>query len=218
MSAPATWSWLVAGYALLLLIFAWGFDRMARHTSERAAQWRTGKFVYHEDHDAWKCPEDQWLWPTAFDPENRVMRYRATPAICNVCPVKDTCTTSMHGREIIRAVDPWPHSETGRFHRGIACAVAGFGIVMPLAALVSNHGVGDVLVLLGAMAVVIAGGIPLARHFWKSPGNAPDDSPEHVRQLHLKADLEAKAAAVIDRYSTRWGGFADKPSREDVTK
>lgn len=130
MSGPATWVWLVAGYALLLLSFAWGFDHMAKRTSERAAQWRTGKFVYHEDHDAWKCPEDQWLWPKSFDPENRVMRYRATPSICNSCPVKDTCTTSSHGREITRAVDPWPHSETGRFHRGIACAVAGFGIVL----------------------------------------------------------------------------------------
>ena len=47
-------------------------------------------FVYHEDHDAWLCPEDQWLWPKSFDPDNRVMRYRGSPSICNACPVKQT--------------------------------------------------------------------------------------------------------------------------------
>ncbi|MCV7383750.1 hypothetical protein H7K14_07855 [Mycolicibacter longobardus] len=208
MSGPATWVWLVAGYALLLLSFAWGFDRMAKRTSERAAQWRTGKFVYHDDHDAWKCPEDQWLWPTSFDPENRVMRYRATPSICNACPVKDTCTTSGHGREISRAVDPWPHSETGRFHRGIACAVAGFGIVLPVATLFVNHSAADVLVLATTVAVVGAGSIPLLRHLWNTPSNAPDDRPHR-----LVADEQAlQVEAAIDRYSTRWGGFSDDSS------
>lgn len=208
MSEPATWVWLVAGYALLLLSFAWGFDLMAKRTSERAAQWRTGKFVYHEDHDAWKCPEDQWLWPKSFDPENRVMRYRATPSICNSCPVKDTCTTSSHGREISRAIDPWPHSETGRFHRGIACAVAGFGIVLPAATLFVNHSPTDVLVLSTAILVVGAGSIPLLRHLYNTPSNAPDDRPHRS----TAEEQALKAEAAIDRYSTRWGGFSDDSS------
>lgn len=208
MTGPATWVWLVAGYALLLLAFAWGFDRMAKRTSERAAQWRTGKFVYHDDHDAWKCPQDQWLWPTSFDPDNRVMRYRATPSICNSCPVKDTCTTSHHGREISRAVDPWPHSETGRFHRGIACAVAGFGIILPAATLFVNHSAADVLVLTAAIAVVAAGGFPLLRHLWHTPSNAPDDRPHRS----VAEDQALQVEAAIDRYSTRWGGFSDDAS------
>ena len=90
MSAPATSVWLVAAYALVLVAVAWGFDLMARKTSVRAARWRTGQFVYHADHDAWVCPEDHWLWPTSFDPEHRVMRYRAKPSVCNSCPVKST--------------------------------------------------------------------------------------------------------------------------------
>ena len=44
-----------------------------------------GGFSYHQDHDAWKCPEDQWLWPQSFDPDHRVMRYRGSPSICNAC-------------------------------------------------------------------------------------------------------------------------------------
>ena len=68
-TAPATSVWLVAGYALALVAVAWGFDVMARRTSVRAARWRTGPFIYHADHDAWQCPQDQWLWPTSFDPQ-----------------------------------------------------------------------------------------------------------------------------------------------------
>ena len=59
---------LVASYALVLVAIAWGIDLMARRSSMRAARWRTGSFVYHANHDAWVCPQDQWLWPTSFDP------------------------------------------------------------------------------------------------------------------------------------------------------
>lgn len=211
MTMPGAWVWLISGYALLLLVFAWGFDNMAKRTSQRAAQWRTGKFVYHEDHDAWKCPQDQWLWPTAFDRDNRVMRYRATPSICNSCPVKDTCTTSNHGREISRPVDPWPHSEAGRFHRGIACAVAGFGVVMPLATLIANHRPAEVLVLSATILLVLAGGSPLVRHLWNTPSNAPSDTPHG-------AGGQEQVEAAIDRYSTRWGGFSESSSTTKTRK
>ncbi len=43
--------------------------------------------------------------------------------MCNTCPVKDACTVSHHGREVTRQLDPWPHSDSGRFHRGSALAV-----------------------------------------------------------------------------------------------
>ena len=70
---------------------------------------------------------------------------------------------------------------------------------MPLAMLFGSHSVADVLVLLGASAVVVITGIPLARHFWNTPSNAPAHLP------HRTGEEEAVAAA-IDRYSTRWGG------------
>ncbi|BBY08218.1 hypothetical protein [Mycobacterium noviomagense] len=199
MTAPTTSVWLVAGYALFLVAAAWGFDAMAKRASRHAARWRTGKFVYRPDHDAWVCPQDQWLWPTSFDPHHRVMRYRASPVVCNSCPVKSTCTTSNHGREISREVDPWPHSDAGRFHRGIACVVAGLGVVMPVAMLIGQHSGADVLVLGGAAVFVVAAGLPLARHLWNTPTNAPEYLPH-------RSGLQDQVAAAIDRYSTQWGG------------
>lgn len=206
MTPPETSVWLIAGYSLVLLGIGWCFDAMARRASARAARWRTGQFSYRPDHDAWVCPQDQWLWPTSFDPKHRVMRYRALPVVCNSCPVKDTCTTSDHGREISREVDPWPHSEAGRFHRGIACSVAGFGIVLPSATLIANHSLADVLVLTATMAVVALLGLPLARHLWNTPANAPDYLPHRTA-------IEDQVAAAIDRYSTRWGGWAGKEDK-----
>lgn len=199
MTPPAASVWLIAGYAVVLVVVAWGFDRMARRASRRAARWRTGQFVYRADHDAWICPQDHWLWPTSFDPQHRVTRYRASPVVCNSCPVKATCTTSEHGREVSREIDPWPHSDAGRFHRGIACFVAALGVVMPLAMLIGRHAPADVLVLVGAVVIVVVLGLPLARHLWNSPSNAPEHLPH-------RSGVEDQVAAAIDRYSTRWGG------------
>lgn len=209
MSAPAVSVWLVAGYSLFLVAIAWGFDLMAKRVSHVATRWRTGKFAYRPDHDAWVCPQDHWLWPTSFDPQHRVMRYRAAPVVCNSCPVKSSCTTSDHGRAISRDIDPWPYSEAGRFHRGIACFVAALGVVMPLGMLIGQHAFGDILVLVGAMAIVVVLGLPLARHLWNSPSNAPGHLPH-------RTGLEDQVAAAIDRYSTRWGGGWAK--KEDNAK
>lgn len=193
---PAPEVLLVAGYAVLLLAIAWGFDVMARRVSVRASRWRTGAFTYHADHDAWVCPQDQWLWPTSFDPQHRVMRYRGKPSVCNACPVK--CTDSARGREISREVDPWPFSEAGRFHRGIACFVAILGVLMPLAMLFGAHRGVDVLLLIAVALLVGVGSVPLARHLWTSPAHAPAHLPS-------RSALEDQAAAAIDAYSTRWG-------------
>lgn len=207
MSSPDVSVWLVAGYALLLLAVAWGFDRMAKRMSTRAARWQTGGFTYHPDHDAWRCPKDEWLWPTSFDPANRVMRYRARPAVCNACPVKSDCTTSPHGREVSRQVDPWPHSEAGRFHRGIACVIAALAIIMLLVQSLLAHTAGDLLVLGAALLITVALGVPLFRHLVSTPVEAPRHLPE--RSAH-----EDSVAAAIDKYSTRWGTGAGGRERD----
>jgi len=207
VNPPDVSAWLVAGYALLLLAAAWGFDRLARRTSNRAADWQTGGFTYHADHDAWQCPKDEWLWPTSFDPANRVMRYRARPAVCNTCPVKADCTSSPHGREISRHVDPWPHSEAGRFHRGIACVIAALAFVMLMGEALLKHTVSDLLVVGTALLITAALAAPLFRHLVNTPVDVPGHLPERSAQ-------EDSVAAAIDKYSTRWGSEARDKERD----
>ena len=184
-------AWLSAVYGLVLVLVAHGIDRLARraHTLHDAHQ--TEGFAYHEDHDAWLCPEDQWLWPQSFDPDNRVMRYRGSPSVCNACPVKDSCTTSDDGREMSRLVDSWPSSESARFHRGIACAVSVLAALWPLgAAFTVENGLSQVLLLVTA-GLVAAASLPLWSHLRRSPVD-----PEGVLFRTLDENLEDRAQAV----------------------
>jgi hypothetical protein len=197
--------WLGCAYAGFLVLVAYALDLVAKRTSRRSADWQSGSFTYHEDHDAWVCPQDQWLWPQSFDPHSRVMRYRARPTVCNACPVKDTCTSSDDGREISRPIDPWPHSEAGRFHRGIACAVTVIGLLLPLA-LIVGRSAAEAGVLLAAAAVTGLASWPL----WRSFRNAPAGFPEHVPQ-RTRVVTSLPEATSTDRFTTRWGSTS-KPT------
>lgn len=199
VSTPA---WLACAYALALLVAAYGIDALARRASRASRASATSGFVFHEDHDAWLCPQDQWLWPTTFDPDNRVMRYRASPSTCNACPVKSTCTSSSAGREVVRAVDPWPASEAARFHRGIACSVVVMGVIWPIAMAFGSPPGLELAVLLGVSLLVAIGGLPLFSHFRGSPASFPDGA----RIASLDETLEARAhvAATEHRRRTKY--------------
>ena len=188
MAAIDSAVWFAVAYGVFLLLVAHVLDRLARRTATRTNDWRSGGFTYHEDHDAWVCPEDQWLWPISFDPDNRVMRYRATPTVCNSCLVKDGCTTSEHGRQIGRNVDPWPNSEAERFHRGIACVVVVLGLVWPVAAMLQDRDALELTVLGVGAAVIALGSWPLWSHLRRSPAAFPD----HVKVEGLDETLAAR--------------------------
>jgi hypothetical protein len=149
------------------------------------------------------CPQDQWLWPHSFDPDQRVMRYRASPTVCNSCPVKHTCTTSSAGREVSRPVDPWPHSEAGRFQRGIACAVTGIAVLLPLALLVGRPPI-DAAVLLATALLAALAAWPLWRHLRRTPAGFPEHVP-------VQPSVR-RPPAPSDRFATRWGAFGSEPA------
>nr|WP_246308661.1 hypothetical protein [Kineosphaera limosa] len=162
-----------------MLVVAVLFDRLGARSALRSAAWRTGNFIYHEDADAWRCHEDQWLWPASFDPDKRVIRYAGQHAICGRCPAKAECSPTPGPRELTRQVDPWPHSEAGRFHRGVSLAIAAVALMMVLVMLLFGATDGaDVILLVAALALTAAVGIPLARHLW----NTPDGFPQHLVQ------------------------------------
>ncbi len=215
ISHVSTPAWLACGYALALLLFAYGIDALARRASRSSHMSATTGFVFHEDHDAWLCPQDQWLWPTTFDPDNRVMRYRGSPGICNACPVKSTCTTSTAGREVVRAVDPWPASEAARFHRGIACAVVVMGVLWPIGMTFTRPPLVESALLLGVAAVVALGGLPLFAHLRASPASFP----EGVAVASLDETLAARAgiAASEHRRRTKYRPAPD-PARDRAAR
>jgi len=163
-----------AGYAGFLVLVALGLDRLGRHAHQRSGRYRTQGFNYRPELDIWECPEGEHLRAFAVDHRRRVARYRARPVVCNNCPAKDGCTDSDEGREIQRPMDPWPHSEAGRFHRGISVAL------LLLAVLVSSIGIAltpalpDVLILAPLLAATVAIGLHMARAFLSMPSGFPD--------------------------------------------
>ncbi len=173
MSGVATESLLAAGYGLFLALAALGVDALARHSHRRSELYRTAGFTYHEHVDAWDCPEGERLHRVGTDLEARLAHYRARAPVCNACPRKDDCTDSDRGREISRALDPWPHSEAGRFHRAIAVAMVGFGMLVICAGFALHHDAADLAVLGAALLVSAAVGIYLLADFRSAPSGFP---------------------------------------------
>jgi hypothetical protein len=174
MSAPATEVLLAAGYALVLLVGALGLEALARHSHRRSNRYRTAGFAFEPDHDHWLCPEGERLTRAEVDHRLRIVRYRARAHVCNACPAKAGCTDSDHGREIAQPMDPWPHSEAGRFHRGVSVVMVALGALILVVALARNHAPTDVVVGMLALAPI---GVALPRMlsaFAHTPSGFPD--------------------------------------------
>jgi len=170
---------LAVGYAAFLVVGASVLEWLSAHTHRRSLRYRTAGFTYHEQHDSWRCPEGEDLWPHEFDKERRLMRYRAKAHICNGCPSKDACTDSPHGREIVRPLDPWPHSEAGRFHRGISLVMVALALLVLVVAGVRNHDPAEAGLLLVALSLALLTGRWLLSAFRTHPANFPDPRPSH---------------------------------------
>ena len=176
MSAEAL---LAAGYATALLAAALVLEWLSAHTHRRSLRYRTAGFEYRQEHDVWICPEGEHLWPHEFDHERRLVRYRARAHVCNGCPLKEQCTDSDRGREIVRPLDPWPHSEAGRFHRVIALMLVALAGLVLIVGLARNHEPSELAALGGLLVVSALVTRLLARDLRTHPANFPEPTPSH---------------------------------------
>ena len=180
---------LAAGYAALLIIAALVLEWLSAHTHRRSLRYRTAGFTYHEQQDHWECPEGQHLWPHELDHERRLIRYRAKAHVCNSCPLKHACTDSDHGREIVRPLDPWPHSEAGRFHRGLSLMLVGLALIIVLVESTRHHRAEEAAILIAILAAGVVAARSLARDFRAHPANFPTPTPAHgLRMTFTGAD------------------------------
>jgi hypothetical protein len=188
---------LAAGYAAALVCGAFVLEWLSAHTHRRALRYRTAGFAYDDTHDHWTCPEGEHLWPHEFDHERRLVRYRAKAHICNGCPVKPACTDSDRGREVVRPLDPWPHSEAGRFHRVIALVMVGLGTLILVAEGVRHHRPQESAVLLAALGIAGLAARWLARDLRRHPANFP--APTAAQGLRMSV-----TGADGERGASRW--------------
>jgi hypothetical protein len=170
---------LAAGYAIALLACGLGLEWLSARTHRRSLMYRTAGFEYLDDHDVWVCPEGEHLWPHEHDHERRLVRYRARAHVCNACPVKERCTDSDRGREVVRPLDPWPHSEAGRFHRVISLMLVVLASCVVLLEMVRHHRPAEVAALCGLLGLCVLGGRFLLRDLRAHPSNPPGHIPSH---------------------------------------
>lgn len=189
---------LAAGYGASLLLAAAVMEWLSAHTHRRSLRYRTAGFSYDAQHDHWQCPEGQHLWPHEFDSDRRLVRYKAKAHVCNGCPRKDACTDSNTGREVVRPLDPWPHSEAGRFHRGLSLVLVVLAVLVLSVGLIRNHAVTEVAVLVGLLAGAALVGRWLLGDLRRHPANFPVPTTSHG--LGIPA-----ADSAGRRARSRWG-------------
>ncbi|HEY7454248.1 MAG TPA: hypothetical protein VH683_06760 [Thermoleophilaceae bacterium] len=170
---------LAAGYAVALVGFALLIEWLSAHTHRRSLRYRTAGFEYRPGHDVWVCPEGEHLWPHEFDHERRIVRYRARAHVCNACHVKERCTDSDEGREVARPLDPWPHSEAGRFHRVVAVMLVGLAGLVLVVGMARNRSAADLAVLGSLLVLCSLTARALARDLRAHPANFPDSTGAH---------------------------------------
>ena len=93
--------------------------------------------------------------------------------MCNTCPSKKNCTDSDSGREIRRSRLPWPHSEVGRFHRGLSLTLVLLAGLIILVEAPRHHQPAELIVLGALLAAVTAVGRYMLAAFRASPANFP---------------------------------------------
>ena len=107
------------------------------------------------------------------------MRYRAKAHICNGCPRKPACTDSDRGREIVRPLDPWPHSEAGRFHRVISLLMVALAALILVAEAVRHHAPSEATLIAGLLIAAALAGRWLLRDLRAHPANFPTPTSTH---------------------------------------
>ena len=189
---------LAAGYACALLLGAAMLEWLSAHTHRRSLRYRTAGFDYDPQHDVWQCPEGQHLWPHEFDHERRLVRYRAKAHICNGCPRKSACTDSDEGREIARPLDPWPHSEAGRFHRGVSLMLVVLALLVLVVAGVRSNEPAEAALLAAVVLLAVGAGRWLLQDFRRHPAGFPEPAPSHGLRMGERATNQGGTRS-------RWG-------------
>ena len=170
MSAEAL---VAAGYAGFLLCGAVTLEWLSAHTHRRSLRYRIAGFTYDSTHDHWNCPEGERLTLAEHDQRSRVVRYRARAHVCNACPIKGHCTDSEQGREIVRPIDPWPHSEAGRFHRVLALVLLTLSGAILVLEVAPHHTPTEAAALLALLVTVALASRWLLRDLRAHPADFP---------------------------------------------
>ena len=143
---------LMLGYSFFLAIVAAFLEWAAQRAHKRSLGVTTAGFTYHPDHDIWRCPQDQHLFPIFSDSIKGVVVYRAPAAACNSCISRAACTDSAEGRQIERKEENVLEHGMQRFHRAISITLLVLASLIVVVELFRATGPYSRIILVGALA------------------------------------------------------------------
>ena len=80
----------------------------------------------------------------------------------------------------MRPIDPWPHSEAGRFHRGLSLMLIALALLIVLVEAVRHHRLGELALLAAILGTGTGAAVHLARDFRADPANFPILQPRRA--------------------------------------
>jgi len=89
--------------------------------------------------------------------------------------------------KLVRPLDPWPHSEAGRFHRVIALLLVALSALILLVEVARHHAPTEIALLLALLAAIALAGRWLLRDLRVHPTNFPYPSGTHGLRLTIGA-------------------------------
>lgn len=108
--------WIILFYVAAVLAGARIVEVVARLHFARAQRYGEQGFEYLEAHDAYRCPQGEYLMLHTVHQDSRLAVYRAPPATCRQCRLKARCAPFSEGRLVFRSLAAWAETNVGVFH------------------------------------------------------------------------------------------------------
>jgi hypothetical protein len=125
--------WIILFYVVAVLAGARIVEALARVHFARAQSYGKQGFEYVEAHDAYRCPQGEYLVLHNVHQDNQLAVYRAPPASCRQCRLKARCAPFSEGRLLFRSLAAWAETNVGRFHRSVSVIMFAAAVVISVA-------------------------------------------------------------------------------------
>ncbi len=129
--------WIILFYVAAVLAGARIVEAVARGHFARAQSYGEQGFEYVAAHDAYRCPQGEYLVLHNVQHDSRLAVYRAPPASCRQCRLKSRCAPFSEGRLVFRSLAAWAETNVGVFHRRISVTCLRATVVICVAGLAS---------------------------------------------------------------------------------
>lgn len=127
--------WIILLYVAVVLAGARIVEALARVHFARAQSYGEKGFEYLEAHDAYRCPQGEYLVLHNVHQDSRLAVYRAPLSSCKQCRFKAQCAPFSDRRLVFRSLATWAETNVGVFHGRVSAIMFAAAVVLCVAGL-----------------------------------------------------------------------------------